>query len=201
MKIHNKMVGAEISEFAQDGYWTCADFDAYHLNPHLSVKICNRFRSSHNVSVSMARKTFLIFVFFIGYFDRRDQPEYSIFRRVASNLKEDCQFFAGFGEASQTMHPPGTPIVVFRPDQDRSNDLDQTYNGSLANFDELHIWASELCVPLVREITFENAEELTEEGLPFLILFHAPDDKDSIKRYNEIVITELLTEKRKYCSL
>jgi hypothetical protein len=32
-----------------------------------------------------------------------------------------------------------------------------------------------------REITFENAEELTEEGLPFLILFHNPDDTDSIK--------------------
>ncbi|KAF4533117.1 hypothetical protein B566_EDAN003837 [Ephemera danica] len=29
-----------------------------------------------------------------------------------------------------------------------------------------------LCVPMVREITFENAEELSEEGLPFLILFH-----------------------------
>jgi len=36
-------------------------------------------------------------------------------------------------------------------------------------------------MPNNREITFENAEELTEEGLPFLILFHSPDDTDSIK--------------------
>lgn len=132
----------------------------------------------------------------IGYFDRRDQPEYSIFRRVATNLKEDCQFHVGFGEASQQMHPPGHPIIVFRPDKDRSNDLDITYNGSLTNFDEMHIWMSEMCVPLVREITFENAEELTEEGLPFLILFHHPDDKDSIKRYSEIVTTDLISEKQ-----
>lgn len=47
-----------------------------------------------------------------------------------------------------------------------------------------------------REITFENAEELTEEGLPFLILFHAPDDVQSIKDYKTIVETQLISEKR-----
>jgi endoplasmic reticulum resident protein 44 len=132
----------------------------------------------------------------IGYFDRRDQPEYNIFRRVATNVKDDCLFYVGFDEASRTMHPAGQPIIVFRPDRERSNDLDETYTGSLKNFDELHIWVSEKCVPLVREITFENAEELTEEGLPFLILFHSPDDKESIKRFTEIVQTDLLSEKQ-----
>lgn len=132
----------------------------------------------------------------IGYFDRRDQPEYHIFRRVATNLKEDCQFHVGFEEAASKMHPPGTPIIVFRPDKDRSTDLDETYPGSLTNFDELHIWAQDKCVPLIREITFENAEELTEEGLPFLILFHNPDDKESIKKFNDIVKKELLSEKQ-----
>lgn len=132
----------------------------------------------------------------IGYFDRKDQPEYQIFRRVASNLKEDCQFHVGFETASSKMHPPGSPIVVFRPDKDRSTDLDETYPGSLSNFDELHIWAQEKCVPLIREITFENAEELTEEGLPFLILFHSPDDKESIKKFDDVVKRELLSEKQ-----
>ena len=65
------------------------------------------------------------------------------------------------------------------------------------SYDELNIWASDKCTPLVREITFENAEELTEEGLPFLILFHAPDDNESIKRYTDIVQRELLDDKRK----
>jgi len=49
--------------------------------------------------------------------------------------------------------------------------------------------------PLVREITFENAEELTEEGLPFLILFHHPDDTQSVKDYNDLVKRELMGEK------
>lgn len=77
-----------------------------------------------------------------------------------------------------------------------SNENDETFDGSLTNFDELMVWTQTKCVPLVREITFENAEELTEEGLPFLILFHAPDDYDSIKDYKAIVETQLIGEKR-----
>ncbi|XP_037936814.1 endoplasmic reticulum resident protein 44 isoform X1 [Teleopsis dalmanni] len=149
----------------------------------------------------------------IGYFDRRDQPEYDIFRKVATNLKEDCQFHVGFGDSAQAMHPPvvdgnnpigkflfnltlGTPIIVFRPDVAVSHENDETYKGDLKNFDELKIWVQEKCVPLVREITFENAEELTEEGLPFLILFHRPDDTNSIKDYKAIIDSQLLSEKQ-----
>ncbi|KAM7348871.1 endoplasmic reticulum protein 44 isoform 1-T1 [Cochliomyia hominivorax] len=148
----------------------------------------------------------------IGYFDRRDQPEYDTFRKVATNLKDDCQFHVGFGDASQAMHPPGvedsklgnitqiltlgSPIIVFRPDVAVSHENDETYTGSLKNFDELKIWIQEKCVPLVREITFENAEELTEEGLPFLILFHHPDDTNSIKDYKAIIEHQLLDEKQ-----
>lgn len=86
----------------------------------------------------------------VGYFDRRDMPEYSIFRRVATNLKEDCQFHVGFGDVVAQMHPPGTPIIVFRPDIDLSNENDESFTGSLKNLDELNIWVQEKCVPLVR---------------------------------------------------
>ena len=60
----------------------------------------------------------------------------------------------------------------------------------------MNVWAQEKCVPLVREITFENAEEFTEEGLPFLILFHAPDDTESVKIYKDIVTRTLIDEKQ-----
>jgi len=66
----------------------------------------------------------------------------------------------------------------------------------LHSYDEFSIWASDKCTPLVREITFENAEELTEEGLPFLILFHHPDDNESIKKYTDLVSSQLLEDKR-----
>lgn len=132
----------------------------------------------------------------IAYMDRRDQPEYETVRRVASSLKDECLFHAGFGDASQQMHPPGQPIVVFRPDKKTSADDDETYTGSLLNFDDLYAWVQKKCIPLVREITFENAEELTEEGLPFLILFHHPSDTESIKKYKEIISKELVSEKQ-----
>lgn len=57
------------------------------------------------------------------------------------------------------------------------------------------------CVPLVREITFENAEELTEEGLPFLILFRHPDDVQIDKIFTEQVARELFDQKCKYFKL
>lgn len=101
-----------------------------------------------------------------------------------------------FRNASNALHPPGEPIIVFRSDKALSNDEDETYRGSLTNYDELNVWAQEKCVPLVREITFENAEELTEEGLPFLILFHAPDDIENVKLYKDIVTRTLISEKR-----
>ena len=47
-------------------------------------------------------------------------------------------------------------------------------------------------MPLIREITFENAEELTEEGVPFLILFRRPGDEDAEKAYADIIHSELL---------
>ena len=54
-------------------------------------------------------------------------------------------------------------------------------------------------MPLVREITFENAEEMTEEGLPFMILFHRPGKDDEIvKKFKDIVANQLISEKRLY---
>lgn len=52
-------------------------------------------------------------------------------------------------------------------------------------------------MPLVREITFENAEELTEEGLPFLLLFRRPDDTAIDKIFAEQVARELYDQKSK----
>jgi len=131
----------------------------------------------------------------IGYFEKKEDAGHDNFRKAASNLKEECEFIAGYGDVVARMHPPDTDIVAFRPSKSRSNDDDEAYTGTLLNYDDFFAWASEKCNPMVREITFENAEELTEEGLPFLILFHDPSDTDSIKEYNDLVKKELLGER------
>jgi len=67
--------------------------------------------------------------------------------------------------------------------------------GDLGNYELLKTWVSDKCIPLVREITFENAEELTEEGLPFLLLFHHPEDTASIELFKSEVAKQLIQEK------
>ena len=46
--------------------------------------------------------------------------------------------------------------------------------------------------------SLQNAEEFTEEGLPFLILFYEPGDNDNIKKYSDVIQRELLDEKREF---
>ena len=96
--------------------------------------------------------------YILGYFEQKESSEYQVFRRMATNLKDDCAFYAGFGDvsgffiylycfvyvvkmssfnlklnflkASRTMHPPGQNIVAFRPNKARSNEDDETYTGN-----------------------------------------------------------------------
>ena len=63
------------------------------------------------------------------------------------------------------------------------------------NYDVMYEWAHDKCVPLVREITFQNGEELTEEGLPFLILFHKMEDTDSLKTFSDEISRTLISER------
>lgn len=67
--------------------------------------------------------------------------------------------------------------------------------GKLTKRNHLKILSNLFILCMNREITFENAEELTEEGLPFLILFHATDDHESIKDFKTVVETQLISEK------
>ncbi|KHJ81568.1 hypothetical protein OESDEN_18745, partial [Oesophagostomum dentatum] len=46
-----------------------------------------------------------------------------------------------------------------------------------------------------REVTFENVEGLTEEGLPFLIYFRDPAKKDDEKVFVDAVIRELYDQR------
>lgn len=132
----------------------------------------------------------------IAYFESEANIEVKHFKQIAKSLKDDCLFHAGYGEAVKQMHPPGTSIIAFRPPKATSSEDDESYRGNLFSLDDMQKWVQDKCTPLVREITFENAEELTEEGLPFLILFHHPDDTQSIKDFEGAVRTHLMDDKQ-----
>ncbi|XP_038146991.1 endoplasmic reticulum resident protein 44 [Cyprinodon tularosa] len=128
----------------------------------------------------------------IGYFETKDSDNYHTYEKVANILRDDCTFLAAFGAVSQSERFSGDN-VIYKPVGEGVPDL--VYLGSLTNFDLTYAWAQDKCVPLVREITFENGEELTEEGLPFLILFHLKEDSDSLEKFQNEVTRQLISEK------
>lgn len=134
----------------------------------------------------------------IGYFSSalpNSIPEYNTYRKVAIDLRDDCNFYWVTGEPTSIILRDGKlSQVTFKAPRSKPGDNDLVYPGVLNSYDELSTWATDKCIPLVREITFENAEELTEEGLPFLILFHNPEDKKSVELYTHLVHSDLYTE-------
>jgi endoplasmic reticulum resident protein 44 len=71
------------------------------------------------------------------------------------------------------------------------------YEGSPKDFLALLDWVKEKCVPLVRELRFDNAEALTEEGLPFLVLFKHKDDEESLIDFTKIIDAELREDRER----
>lgn len=121
--------------------------------------------------------------------------EYNIYRKVALDLRDDCNFYWVSGDvAAMHLRDGMTSQIMFKPTRTKPGEKDLVYPGVMTSYDELSSWSTDKCIPLVREITFENAEELTEEGLPFLILFHHPDDKASVEAYTQVAHSELYTE-------
>ncbi|XP_077383899.1 endoplasmic reticulum resident protein 44 isoform X1 [Festucalex cinctus] len=128
----------------------------------------------------------------IGYFEKKDSDNYRTFEKVSNILRDDCVFSAVFGPVSESERFSGDNII-YKPVGENSPDM--VYLGSLTNFDLSYAWAQDKCVPLVREITFENGEELTEEGIPFLILFHLKEDNESLEKFQQEVARQLISEK------
>lgn len=128
-------------------------------------------------------------------------PAYSNFYKAASSLRDECVFWLGTGDWVNQQHSLpdvqqqyNNASILFR-EPNSGSDNDFQYTGPLEDYDYLKKWLIDKCVPLVREITFENAEELTEEGLPFLILFRKPGDTQSEQQFTSVVTTELADQK------
>lgn len=128
----------------------------------------------------------------VGYFEDKSSNAFRAFEALAGNLKEDCKFWAGVGEGTKEERLSGDNIV-FKPKG--AGNADQVYMGDISNQDAVMKWVHDKCVPLVREITFQNGEELTEEGKPFMILFHKKEDTKSLADFNKAIEREILDER------
>lgn len=115
------------------------------------------------------------------------------FKVVAFQLRDECDFHVAqgpnFPESSS-----GTKIS-FRDKGDEKDTV--SYTGDLKDLKLMYFWVREKCMPLIRELTFENAEAMTEAGLPFLILFKDKNDKQSLEVFAQAVEREIPDEREK----
>lgn len=120
----------------------------------------------------------------VGFFANNESMEYDFYRKAAINFRDDCPFFAIFGQQNE-------PQIAFK--EEGSPDI--TYTGPMNDFFSMMNWVQDRCVPLVREITFANGEEMTEEGLPLLILFYHPEEPEIKELFRQRVEAELAEHK------
>eukprot|EP00730_Choanoeca_flexa_P018242 TRINITY_DN8863_c0_g1_i1.p1 TRINITY_DN8863_c0_g1~~TRINITY_DN8863_c0_g1_i1.p1 ORF type:complete len:483 (+),score=160.56 TRINITY_DN8863_c0_g1_i1:23-1471(+) len=115
----------------------------------------------------------------VGHFNAKEHAHYPIFEQVAQQMRDDCHFVAWVG-SPQAGDKGASILFKTRADE-------HPYEGELGSIGEYHSWATNEAIPLVREITFANGEELTEEGLPFIILFYSPSDMHAVQQFSRIV--------------
>lgn len=126
----------------------------------------------------------------IGFFSNRDSHGFKTFEKLSSLLRDKAEFVAGVGSMLADEMRNGERVFYRESDSD-DNDAKNIFNGDVSNYEQVYAWAHDRCTPTVRTITFENAEELTENGLPFLILFHKPGETESIKVFEAEVKRQL----------
>jgi endoplasmic reticulum resident protein 44 len=132
--------------------------------------------------------------YIVGHFDDENAENYKTFSKVASLLRDECHFVASTNKDEFTSERPTNDVIYYRPPSSL-NEKETYYMGTLNEQESLATWSREKCIPLVREITFANAEELTDEGLPFLILFHKADDHESVVMFEREVAKQLQDER------
>ncbi|VDM02226.1 unnamed protein product [Schistocephalus solidus] len=71
----------------------------------------------------------------------------------------------------------------------------------LSSINDLTKWAADICTPLVRRLTFANAEEITELNLPLLVLFHHPDDVETVAKFKSLMEQHFSDFQGKYQSV
>jgi len=130
----------------------------------------------------------------IGYFESEDSDEFRNFQVSGDELVESCQFYAAVGDIAKPEMKQGANVLFKNKIKNR---VDRPFYGNLADRDQFKKWVDEQCVPLVREITFNNAEEITEEGLPLMILFHKKEATKDVETYTQAAQRWLFSQKGK----
>ncbi|GAA50550.1 endoplasmic reticulum resident protein 44 [Clonorchis sinensis] len=121
----------------------------------------------------------------IGLFSTLDSsnPHLQHFLRASHVEKDRCSFHIIHGivdEGDKMAHREAV-----------SQRIKEITTMKKANFQAIHSWIVRKCTLLVRELTFANAEEITDEGLPLLLLFYDKESEHLKPKFHEVVNAHL----------
>ncbi|PIO69197.1 hypothetical protein TELCIR_08990 [Teladorsagia circumcincta] len=112
----------------------------------------------------------------IAYIKKGDEA-YKNLHNVALLLREYCDFWVPSDEYARSL---SKVRITFKATNEENG---TEFSGDPQNYLYLKNWITDKCIPIVREVTFQNVEGLTEEGLPFLIFFRDKERKDQDKLF------------------
>lgn len=136
-----------------------------------------------NVNETVNKEVGKIYV--VGYFRDLTGANMILFRKVAHQLCDECKFMAKI-----------IPDIAVEKLVIETNDQSGVEMEKLDDTETVKQWIIKSCTPVVRNITFQNAEDITEEGLPLVLLFYNPSHPDVTVRYSKFVADHLLPEKK-----
>ncbi|KAK4467634.1 hypothetical protein MN116_008576 [Schistosoma mekongi] len=103
----------------------------------------------------------------------------NLFKKVAAIEQGTCKFYI-----YHNLSMDDERLATYDPIPSKITSVTILKNADLTAIDN---WVKQQCTSLVREITFSNAEEITEERLPLMLLFYNPDNKTVANRFTEFV--------------
>ncbi|TGZ68304.1 hypothetical protein CRM22_004329 [Opisthorchis felineus] len=121
----------------------------------------------------------------IGLFSTLDSsnPHLQHFLRASHVEKDRCSFHIIHGIVDEGDRMAHREAVSQR--------IKEITTMKKANFQAIHSWIMRKCTLLVRELTFANAEEITDEGLPLLLLFYDKKSEHLKPKFHEVVNAHL----------
>ncbi|CAK9292049.1 unnamed protein product [Gordionus sp. m RMFG-2023] len=152
---------------------------AQYINEQIDYRVQNLSTISQLNSIPLDKSSVITFFNF---------PPPSIFYKTLQMtgflMKEDCNIYVAVGPEFQDIIRGLPSKSVFKPAHVNET---ETYSGAIEDLDKLSHWIFTKCTPFVREITRENAEEITEKGLPLLIIFYKNNDLSPLPIFKKIV--------------
>eukprot|EP00127_Corallochytrium_limacisporum_P004757 Clim_evm111s172 gene=Clim_evmTU111s172 len=124
----------------------------------------------------------------IGFFESTETEEQENFETVAHQLLDDCDFMVVTdNEVMEGLK--GNRMTGRFVNSEGEPEGAELSRRDLKDVAKLRAKVEELCIPFLREVTFQNVEYLVEEGLPFLIMFYNPQDKEAVQRFEDALKT------------